>query len=523
MRFCSILLILGISIVTQSCRVEVPSLVDLVGRNYDPYNLHDRSQAIRQKGFNDTLIIGDTPKYQHGKDMLRHIVTTGIPEKHTVFFEGFESHRIVENIGLGMLVSGEHEILRIATRVIHLPYRFPLVGSQDVPRIMENNILFVKAAGNMPASHRGDRDAYNFNHSRWRGDTPQQEARRKEFYKNVLDIHKTDKVIAATSATITKSGVIEPFEEVFKCGDIEEACFTMMPEQYTSNASARLSAMSFYLSQFWETPEEVVEVLKQCAIDVGEPGVDREYGQGVANLLCPPVLKKELEVVSAHLEETETSPETEGGELEGSWSAENSVLEVHIPTALKETIQPAYQGVVNGTVEFRGDTVQADFTAEASVTVEFLLLSAIEATAENAVQLEGVYTAEGTTLTLPGNRSLTYTAAEDSLHLIQSYTLNEALALLPEPFSSMVDMTSEDFFVNDPIQIRMSFARAKPALVGDFNKDGRVNVEDFLLFVEAFGAMRGDIAFNEVMDIVPDGIINIADFLIFINNFGKTG
>ena len=80
-------------------------------------------------------------------------------------------------------------------------------------------------------------------------------------------------------------------------GTLKDACLTVVPAQTTSPASARLAAMAFFLFQFpeWNTPQKVVSVLKECAIDVGEPGPDIEYGLGVANLLCGPVLQKELD------------------------------------------------------------------------------------------------------------------------------------------------------------------------------------------------------------------------------------
>ena len=61
----------------------------------------------------------------------------------------------------------------------------------------------------------------------------------------------------------------------------------------TSGAAAVLGAISYYLSHLYPTPEEVVSVLRSCAIDVGEPGVDEEYGVGLVNLFCPEVLEKE--------------------------------------------------------------------------------------------------------------------------------------------------------------------------------------------------------------------------------------
>ena len=182
-------------------------------------------------------------------------------------------------------------------------------------------------------------------------------------------------------------------------------------------------------------------------------------------------------------------------------------------------MQPVYEGVVNGTISFTGNTTVADFTAEASVQLDFLLLETIKAKATDRIEATGVVTTKNDTLAL-SDRTLTYTVTEDSLHLVQSYSLTEVLALLPESFSSMLNAT--DTFATDPVRIRMSFTKAHPVLVGDFNKDGTVNVEDFLLFVEAFGSRRGDRVYDETLDIVPDGIINIADFLLFIDQFGKT-
>lgn len=196
---------------------------------------------------------------------------------------------------------------------------------------------------------------------------------------------------------------------------------------------------------------------------------------------------------------------------------------MYLPEALKETLQAEYSGTVNGTVLFEENTITADFITEAAVNVTFLLKDPIEAKAENKMQVEEAYTTAKDSLYISGNPPLTFTATKDSLHIIRSYTLHEALAQLPDPLKSMVDITSPDFFVENPIQIRMSFAKVKPILLGDFDEDGTVGISDFLLFVDAFGSSRGDAEFDENIDLVPDGIINIADFLVFIDQFGKTG
>lgn len=517
MRIATVLLVIFVSMITQSCRIEIPSLVSLLNEYY-PYDLQN-SRAIRlQSGFKDTLVVGDDPESRHGEIMREVIEDMRVPGDHVVFLERFRFvNAQIGSRGLEDLTSSEYTSLRLSTKVVHVPATVPFSTSYDVSRIAATNILFVLSAGNMHDPYGGDRDQYSPGHIVWRdpfwrdGPIP---------YENVLQVYDTGKVIAVTSAQVTEGGSIEPFDLVVQCGDIKENCFTVIPIQATSNASARLSAMSFYLSQFWETPEEVVEILGACALDVGAPGIDREYGRGVANLLCPSVLKKELKVVSSHLEGLGRKKELpKGGDLDGIWQAKN--VQVYFPAVMQETIQPSYTGTMTGTLEFTETAVIADFKTEAAITVSFLLSIPIEATAEDQVQAKGVYTTKDSLLSFSG-RSFSYTADEDSLHLIQSYTLNEVLALLPDPLGSMVDMTSEDFFTNDPIQIRMSFARAGKRLVGDFDNNGMVDVADFLLFVAAFGSSEGDPAYNEAMDLVLDGIINVADFLAFAENFGAT-
>ena len=85
----------------------------------------------------------------------------------------------------------------------------------------------------------------------------------------------------------------------------------MLPESYTSSASARLAAMAFYLAQLYPTAEEIVETMNVCAIDIGEPGIDREFGRGLANIVCGPVLEKELEAAMQVSSVTAHSPTLE--------------------------------------------------------------------------------------------------------------------------------------------------------------------------------------------------------------------
>ena len=467
MRYSTLLMIILTAMVTQSCKITMPSLILLNG-DYEPYApgnpsayRFDISRALKaQSGFKDTLILGDWPNTRHAIDMQTIFTSMRIPEKNIVLFEDFGYIRD-GNIGLRLLVSGDHEKLRKATRVVALPLSTPLSRPADVPRVMSTDILFVLAAGNTFSSFKGDRDMYNSNHVRWSHQDPEIERIRKIHYQAILDVYNTGKVIAATSARVTEAGEVEPYKYVFQCGDIKESCYTIIPGQSTSRASARLAAMSFYLAQFYETPEAIIDVLQECAIDIGEPGVDREYGRGIANLLCPRVLDKELEIVGRHMEQEEKRELPQGGDLVGIWKAEETALQVYIPQVLRETVQTNYTGTTNGTITFTETTVSANFSVSADIEAVFLLSIAAKATDE--IKTEGIYQVDQENrITLPGEQSFTYRATEDSLHITRYLSLTDALRLLPGHFGSMAEHYGKELLKDDPLAISMRFKRVSP-------------------------------------------------------------
>ena len=69
--------------------------------------------------------------------------------------------------------------------------------------------------------------------------------------------------------------------------------------------------MSFYLAQLYPTAEEIIETLNVCAIDIGEPGIDREFGRGLASITCEPVIMREVEAMRQTLRTTVYSPALE--------------------------------------------------------------------------------------------------------------------------------------------------------------------------------------------------------------------
>ena len=529
MRLRTLVMVVFSAAAMQSCRIEMPPLIQLIGEVYGGLpSAYDftRSEAIRVQGFRDTLLLGDEPGSTHAIRMQNILEKAGVPRKNIVLFEDFRYIGVPGNEGLYFLTSGDHEALRKATRIVHVPLLTPLREPQDAPRIAANNIVFVLSAGNVREFFNGDRDMYNVKHTRWNHDDLERDRQSKVSYQSILDVYNTGKVLAATSAKVAETE-ISPENLVVRCGDIKEVCFTVIPEQFTSDASARLAAMSFYLSQFYPTAEEIVETLQVCAVDIGEPGIDREYGRGLANLLCPRVLEQEISVVSEHIEERKESFSHKGGDLIGIWKANNTPLRVYIPPALRETIQPRIDGNAVGEIRFDGkDIVTANFTATADITAVFLM--ELSALATDTVQVQGFYETKTDTLTLTPrlipkdlqNHSLsyTYTATQDSLHLTRSLTLNEAFALLPGSIADLANTTVKDLFTDDPIRITASFVK-KPTLVGDFDENDIVDFSDFLLFVDAFGSTEGDPEYNPWMDLDRDGMINFSDFLVFISLF----
>ena len=58
------------------------------------------------------------------------------------------------------------------------------------------------------------------------------------------------------------------------------------------------------------------------------------------------------------------------------------------------------------------------------------------------------------------------------------------------------------------------------ACPGDFDGNRRVNIADFLAFVEVFGTSSADENYNAQMDLDSSGSVDIADFLAFVEVFG---
>ena len=106
-------------------------------------------------------------------------------------------------------------------------------------------------------------------------------------------------------------------------------------------------------------------------------------------------------------------------------------------------------------------------------------------------------------------------------------------------FSTVIDVTGKEFSLGiERVQMglnqqdqdvvtsesRIWFNRDKQitAADADFDGSGTVDIADFLLFVDVFGASSGDGKYDVRYDLDGNSMIGIPDFLTFVDNFGKT-
>lgn len=225
-------------------------------------------------------------------------------------------------------------------------------------------------------------------------------------------------------------------------------------------------------------------------------------------------------------------PTGQGGDIVGSWEAENISLRAYAPDSLVIAVSNRGQnpleftGAINGTVTFRANgTVQADYTTRSDIKAHLLL--PIDISVPDTSQYTGNYTLEAdnqVVITRENEEPLRYmyTATADSLHLIRPMLIAELLSSLSPLVQSLAQSTLEQHTKDDPVKIVISFA--KTTLAADFTEDGKVDFQDFLAFAGAFGKAPGDEGYDARMDLNSSGgAIDFQDFLAFVGAFGSGG
>ena len=157
MRIGKIFLAITVGLVTQSCKIEMPSVIELVS-NYAPlvfeytsgYRAYDFSQSEALHvlgGFQDTLIIGDDPTTHHGDGMKKIVISYGAPETSIIFMFGFARYSGGSTVGLRELLSDSLSARREKSRVVCIPRLLPLKVPRDPGRIaLLDKTLFVPVA-----------------------------------------------------------------------------------------------------------------------------------------------------------------------------------------------------------------------------------------------------------------------------------------------------------------------------------------------------------------------------------------
>ncbi len=129
-----------------------------------------------------------------------------------------------------------------------------------------------------------------------------------------------------------------------------------------------------------------------------------------------------------------------------------------------------------------------------------------------------VSSVSGTNLVLrssiSGSVSNTGYVGQVDLEVTDALTKKDTLRVTGASLATMVRETQLDVS-----NAELSFAYLCP---GDFDRNGKIEIPDFLLFVKVFGASTGDAKFDALMDMDSKGEVDIPDFLLFVKVFGKT-
>lgn len=242
------------------------------------------------------------PVWCHAHLMKRYALEMGIPE---------ENLHVTPLVGLHQLFGGDYNpTVPKETLVFSFPVRWAGdVLDVELDILKRHDFLVVTSAGN---TENNNRDLWEPSHPWWLG-------RR---WENAMKAFATGKVILAKYAKRGDDGTIVPLDENVKCGEAKEFCYSILTpvprwcmdgtchnqDLGTSGASVNLGALTFYLFQLWDTPQEVVGVLNTCAEDVGEPGIDEEFGRGIVSVVCDTVRNRERSAVSSSLNVFNASP-----------------------------------------------------------------------------------------------------------------------------------------------------------------------------------------------------------------------
>ena len=255
-------------------------------------------QKVGTSNLDGKLVILDAPADgEHAQRVKQIVINAGVPEEYV---------SIQENTTI-MYPDGTITVPE-DTKVIVRP-DWPALRRHEKGEVLaKHNIIAALSAGNTFSEFGNGRDYYRPDHPVWNKFPDAAD------YNSVMEGLRTanGKALLATWADVQTDGSIVPVQKAVMCGDAMEWCFAVrVPNDLlsdvrngiagTSRAAPILGAHTFYLFQLWDTAEEVFGVLKECAFDAGDPGVDREFGLGIPTAICPTIQNREVQAAGASL------------------------------------------------------------------------------------------------------------------------------------------------------------------------------------------------------------------------------
>ena len=253
-------------------------------------------QKVGTANLDGKLVILDAPADgEHAQWVRQVVLDAGVPEEYVSIQEETNIQYRSE-----LTVPSD-------TRVIVRPDWPALRRWEDGEVLAKHNVIAVLSAGNLYPEFGSGRDYYRPDHPVW------EKFLEWADYNSVMQSLRSanGKALLATWADVRADGSIVPVQEAVMCGDAMEWCFAMtVPTNLVSHVRAHgatslaapiLGAHTFYLFQLWDTAEEVLGVLKECAIDAGDPGVDREFGLGIPTAICKTIQDREAQTAGASL------------------------------------------------------------------------------------------------------------------------------------------------------------------------------------------------------------------------------
>ena len=298
-------------------------------------------------GFEGKIFLQDNLSSGLGHDeRMFDTLAQSVPKEHILTFEGVEGsiHR-TEKIKSGWAsVDHAEEMKKHGVRVIHVPTLWHHNTSHSrregaLQVLKSQDILAVYAAGNFNTIPL---DVYHPESSYWGNAPPWNEngSRLPEYW--VIEEFFQEGYAVMANFAIRKPETLEELvqwaryqrderdlREMYQAaegeyirhpltarfGALKEYGFSVSLKEKsipwnrggrfvpgTSDASAHVAAFAFYLYQLWDTAKEVVEVMQQTATDIGEPGVDEEFGWGLINAHHPLIWNRAVQRLEESLE-----------------------------------------------------------------------------------------------------------------------------------------------------------------------------------------------------------------------------